>query len=232
MNEFNSKIDALLVIAANKLVEKDVNYLHSINTSDIIITKKLDRKIRRRIRIYDKRTVWSGMPIAFRRVVAAALVFCTVSFCACMSVSAVREAVWGTILKWYDKFVSVFYVTEETPPTIIEEYREPQLHPAKLTRIVAAQSEKQYVIIYNDINNNMVMVYQQFLINDKSAVQIDNEDCTMKSVKVNLNEGTMFIYKDNKIIITWHDNNYAYILQLESSLADAEAIIQIAESVK
>ena len=109
MNESNNNFDAILKIAAQNLVKKDLELAQSIDTSNTFVSKKTLNKVRRRIKNYGQNSRWSEIPAVCRRIVAAVLIVCTISFAMCISVKAVRAEIISTILVWYDKFVSIFY---------------------------------------------------------------------------------------------------------------------------
>lgn len=229
MIAYNSNMDALLKASANSLLDEDIELFDSIDTSNTKISDKAIRRIRRKIKNYGKKTLWESIPVGYRRVVAAILICCTVSFGLCMSISAIREEVVSTFLEWYDKFVSVFYVTEETPPSAIEEYREPRLQLNGTEKQTIARADTLHMIHYYG-ENGLEMGYQQLLITDSSS-DIDNKNCSVKEVQVNKNEAQLFSYEDGSRTIVWHDNEYAYSIISYTSIS-SDLIIAIAESVK
>lgn len=225
----NSNMDALIMSAAHVLIEDTADYMRSIDTSDTVISKKLDKRIYKRIRQNSRENHWNRVPVTFKKIVAAVMVFCTISFALCMSVEAVRENVWNTILEWYDKFVAVFYVTEETPPSVIEEYREPELQLAGTERQLIEQTDVINQIFYLE-NEDVAMIYQQSVIGDESA-DIDSEQCSLREVDISNVKAQLFIYNDDSKTITWHDSQYMYVIYTYTEISD-ELLIKIAESVR
>lgn len=226
----NSNMDALIMSAAHVLIEDTADYMRSIDTSNTVISKKLDKRIYKRIRQNRRENHWNQVPVTFKKIVAAVMVFCTISFALCMSVEAVRENVWNTILEWYDKFVAVFYVTEETPPSVIEEYREPLLQLTDTERMVIAQAETLYQIFYMK-DSELYLAYQQMIITNEPSI-VDNENCKIEDVEINGSDGQLFSYNDGTKTITWNDANCLYILTTYTTSIDSETLIIIAESVK
>ena len=222
-------LDTLIRAASDELLEDDVNYAKSLDTSTTQISDKAIRRIRRNIRNYDKETWWSNIPIACRRVVAALLVLCTISFGLCMSVTAIRAEIVSTLIKYYDKFIAVFYVYEETPPNLIEDFREPALQLNGTEKQTIVQADTLHMIHYYG-ENGLEIEYQQLLLTDSSS-DVDNKDCSIKEVQINGHIAQLFSYNDERQTITWHDNEYAYILFSYYGISP-DLIISIAESVK
>ena len=136
---------AVLEEAAKELVNDDVRFAHSIDTSKTVVSEKTLRRVRRQIKNYDTTPV-RARTLSFRRAVAAVLVVCILSFSLCLSIDAVREKIFDTLVQWYDKFVSVFYVAEDGAPKVIEEYREPTVEIPGMEKVVVSQNERMYRI--------------------------------------------------------------------------------------
>ena len=231
MNESNNNFDTILKIAAKNLVEKDLELAKSINTSNTVISKKTLNKVRRRIKNYEKSSWWNEFPIACRRIVAAVLVVCTMSFAMCLSVKAVRTEIVNTILEWYDKFVSVFYVTEVIPPNIIEVYREPMLQISDTEKEVLIQSKGTYQIVYLK-NDDISIQYHQSILTDESKDWDSENGCTQANIKVNNYDAVLFSYDDGSSAIIWHDNEYSYYVCSYEKDIDSNLLVLIAESVQ
>ena len=219
---------AVLEEAAKELVNDDVRFAHSIDTSKTVVSEKTLRRVRRQIKNYDTTPV-RARTLSFRRAVAAVLVVCILSFSLCLSIDAVREKIFDTLVQWYDKFVSVFYVTEDYVPEALEEYREPTLELPGVEKVVFAQSDKMYRIRYIK-NYEVVIVYQQMTITEYSN-DIDKEHCVSEKVDINGNEGQIFSYY-NELTLTWHDNEYRYVIYTYSSEISKELLTNMAISIK
>lgn len=231
MTGYNNNFDVILGIAAKDLVKKDLALAQSIDTSKTEVSEKTLNKVRRRIKNYDKTTWWSELPIACRRFVAAVLIVCTISFAMCLSVDAVRAEIVNAILEWYDKFVSVSYVTEITLPNTIEVYREPILQIAGTEKQVIMQGEMGHQIIY--INTEGILIcYNQDIITDNPKNFDSEHGCTKMNVRVKNYDAVLLIYDDGSSTITWHDNEYSYIIYSFTDQINSDTLIRIAESVQ
>ena len=231
MNAYKMSWDVLLKVCARELLEEDLAIARTTDTADISVSPKALRRIRRSIQNYEKESRWDSLSIILRRIVAAILVVCSAFFGMCLSVDAVRSEIVHTVMKWYDEFVAVFYVSEEAPPSIIEEYREPTLQLSGTEKQVLVQAEDGYHIIYT-IDGNMAILYQQMVISDESIDYNSEHDCVQKSVIINGCNATVFEYNNGCKNLIWNDNEYFYVLQSFLLDIDSETLIHIAESVQ
>ena len=131
---------------------------------------------------------------------------------------------------WKEQFVEVYYNPTEEPPSIIEDYREPMLQLVGMEKQIIAQHEHSYLIAYW-IDANHGMFYHQKVITHNS-VDLNSEHCIVKDLKINGYAAKHFEYEDGAKQITWHDNEYVYILSLDSVGVETDIFISIAESVK
>lgn len=224
-------LDALIVSAARGLVDDTAEYMLSVDTSETMISKRTDKKVNRTIRKHSRDESWNSIPIIFRKAVAVIMVFCTISFAACMSVQAVRKEVWNIVLEWYDKFVAVFYVTDETPPSIIEEFREPTLQLAGTKRIVITQAETINQIHYMN-GEDLSIIYQQMVITNGSSDFDSEHECVQQEIKINEYDGNLFLYDNDVKVITWHDTQYVYTIIAYPDTVEVDILLSLAESVK
>ena len=225
----NKNLDILLAANADVLTDQDAEYLRQLDVSDVEISAETDKRITRMI----KRKSWlealhTPMLIC-KRIAAVFLIVCTIGFAVCMSVQEVRAYIVSMFTQWYDKYVSVYYVTEEIPPVVIEKYREPIIALDDLEKHVDAKVEPLYFIRYTK-NNETVLIYSQTLITNSPSDK-NSEDVEMKNVKVNKYDALLFIYDDGITTITWHDNQYAYSIYNYLDNISPDDLIQIAESV-
>lgn len=231
MNGSNNNFDAILKTAADDLVRRDLKTAQSIDTSHTVISEKRLKQSRRKIRTFDRQSMWLKIPVTYRRIVAAVLVVCTMSFTLCLSVEAIRVEIANTVLEWYEKFVSVFYVTEIEVPETIKEYREPALQIVGTERQVVLQGELTYQIYYI-FEEDIVLTYHQNILN-KQSNDLDREhNCIQKEIKIHDYEAHLFIYEDGTQSVTWHDGQYSYVIYAFTTQTDTDMLVHVAESVK
>lgn len=230
MNVSNTNLDAILTEYAKELVKKDIELAQSIDTSKTVVSKKTLNKVRSMIRNYDKKTWWGELPIILRRAVAIVLIICTISFVMCLSVEAIRSEIVNTIVELYDKFVSILYIAEKTPPTEIEEYKEPTLQLPGTEKILLINEPAIYAIMYTKEGNPILQYQQEPLKND--SFNVDNENnCTKSNVKVKEYTALLFTYEDGTNILTWNDNEYSYIFYTFTNEIAMDTLILMAESI-
>lgn len=229
MNASDPNLDALITASARGLLDEDIEQFNSVDISNTEISDKAIRRIRCKIRNYDKEHWWKDIPISCRKAVASIMLVCTVAFGMCLSVNAVRTEIVNTIMEWYDKFVAVFYISEETSPSIIEEYKEPMLQLAGTERQLITQSDTINQIQYI-FDESVVMIYQQNVL-DEESVDFDNEQYAVREVEIYGIKAQLFTCEDGTKTITWHDNQYIYVIYTYIEIND-DLLIRIAESLQ
>jgi len=224
----NKNLDILLAANADVLTDQDAEYLRQLDVSDVEISAETDKRITRMI----KRKSWLEAlhtpMLVCKRIAAVFLIVCTIGFAVCMSVQEVRAYVINMIFEWSEKFVTVHYVPETTPPSIIKDYREPALQLSDTEKKVIMQNEIDNVILYLK-DEGRAISYQQTLISN--SPDLDSENCSIENVMISDYEAKLFSYEDGGITLTWHDNEYAYLMSADSQVISDELLIIMAESV-
>ena len=80
MNVSDSNFDALIKVASDDLLNEDIELANSIDVTKTVVSKKAKCRIYRTMKNYDKESLWSSIPFTCRRIIAAVLVACTISF--------------------------------------------------------------------------------------------------------------------------------------------------------
>ena len=114
----NDKLDLLIGLAMWDCGEKDAEFFRSIDTSNIPDNPRLNRKIHRLIKKKTREaTVKKTKRIAWRIAVVTMLIL-SIMFATLMSISAIREAIWKTIVSWYENYITIQYEPPQaTAPT-------------------------------------------------------------------------------------------------------------------
>ena len=132
----NDKLDLLIGLAMWDCGEKDAEFFKNIDTSNIPDNPRLDRKIHRLIKKKAREaTVKKTKRIAWRVAVAAMLIL-SIMFATLMSITAIREAIWRTIVSWYENYITIQY----EPPQVSA--------PTDNTNVSAAPETSE------EVNNN------------------------------------------------------------------------------
>lgn len=223
-------LDALILLSAHVLAEQNEQAFLSVDTSDVVRPKSLDRKVSRMIKREQQRRDYGSFFVTAKRVVAAFLIICTVSFAMAMSVDAMRAAIWKIIVEWYDEYIAVIYETDNDIPEVIEIKHEPTDIPQGWTKQVVLDSPSMYVICYS-IDDEQVMIYQQYAIGGSNWN--DNENSSAENVMVRDFEGALLrLLDEGTYILEWSDGEYAYTLSTSQPDIESEWLVAIAESVK
>lgn len=137
----NDKLDHLIGLAFWDCGAKDAEFFKNIDTSNIPDNPRLDRKIHRLIKKKAREaTVKKTKRIALRIAVATMLIL-SIMFATLMSISAIREAIWKTIVSWYENYITIQY----EPPQAVE--------PTDNTNVSVAP-ETSAEASNNEVNNN------------------------------------------------------------------------------
>ena len=226
----NDKLDALIMMSADVLVEKNVKEFLETDTSDVVRPKSLDRRIMRIIKRERRKSERGGWITVAKNIAAGVLIACTVTLAMVMSIEAVRTALLETIVQWFEDYVSIMFVTEDDVPTTIEVKRQPVIDEDGWTEEIAVDSPSMYSVNYYH-EGTLVLIYDQVCLNTDS-IWNDNTDVTIEDISVGQSNGALMIYENGGLIVSWSDGEYTYSLSSRTSTISKEALLIIAESVQ
>ena len=227
----NDKLDALILLSAHVLAEKNAEEFRSADTSDVKVPKYMERRIRRMINREHRKAEYGKWYTALRNTAAGILIVCTVAFAAMMSVEAVREALWSAVIEFYEEYISITHLAYNDPPAIIEEKKEPTAIPDEWESEVISDSKSLYYIryLYNEVKT---LDFKQQVIDD-SEEWIDNENSIVENIIVGGNEGNLVLLLDKGMsFLVWNDGCYSYTINFDTSIISRDMAMNIAESVK
>lgn len=226
----NDKLDALIMLSGDVLIEKNVSLYKNTDTSTIERPRSLDRRVQRNINKEKRKQEFGTFYKYGRRFVAALLIVCTLSFAAVMSVDAAREAVWNAIIEFFDDYLSVFYVTETEPPNTIEEIKDIKLNRDGWEIQDVFDSVSMHCVIYCE-NGVQILIYTQGIL-DENDHWFDNENTIVEDIKVGENSAIlMFRVNQQTYSLNWSDGSYEYSLETRSSEISKEELVAIAETI-
>lgn len=227
----NDKLDAMIVLSAHVLAEKNEADWMTEDTANVEIPHSVDRKIRRMIRKERRKIEYGAWYQIAKRVAMVFLVVCTVAFASAISVSAVREALWSAIVQFYEEYISVGYVADTEPPACIEVKKEPSAIPDDWTREILLDSQSMYYIQYTFDDGEAVSFRQKTL--DGSETWIDNENSTIEIITIQGYEGNLITLPDKGLAyLVWSDGCYSYTIEYDNAKIDRDLVIAIAESLQ
>lgn len=227
----NDCLDAMILMSANVLAEKNSDELLKTDTSDTARPKYLDRKIKRIIRRERRKREYGSWYPVLKNTAAGILIACTVTLAMVMSVEAVRTALWETIMKWFDDYISIAHVTEDEVPTSIETRMQPTVYPNEWESEISGDTEAIYSVRYS-CDGKLMVLYYQSLLNDENN-WLDNDNIIIENIKVGESDGYLITYIDsaNKSLI-WSDGDYSFSLSTRYDDITVEILMRMAESVE
>ena len=129
MKDKETRFQIYMRMAAGACLDADAAAFEALDTSDISIRPKTERRIHHMIcRESRRKTKQYGI---LKKAVAVCMVICTLLFGLSMSIQPVRAAFWNAVVTWYEKYISVVFVNEtnEVSPLYIEEPALPEYLP-------------------------------------------------------------------------------------------------------
>ena len=227
----NDRLDAMILLSAHVLAEKNETDLMSVDISNVDIPASTQRRIRHMIGKERRRHEYGWIYKTAKQATAIVLVVCTAAFVFAMSVEAVREALWSTIIKWYEDYISITHVVYYNPPEIIEEKKEPAAIPDEWEYEIKMDSNTIYYIRYS-CNNEEILNFRQRILGGFDD-WIDNKSPALEHITINGNEGIYIVLLDKgSSYLLWSDGFYSYLMDYDTSKVSREKAIDIAKSVK
>lgn len=227
----NDKLDAMIVLSAHVLAEKNAADWMTEDTANVEIPHSVDRKVRRMIR-KERRKIEYGTLYGFvKRVAMVFLVVCTAAFASAISVSAVREALWSAIVSFYEEYISVGYAADTEPPAYIEVKKEPSAIPDDWTCEILLDSQSMYYVRYSSNDEEIISFRQKVL--DENEDWIDNANSTIENIMIHGYEGNLITLLDKgSSYLLWSDGCYFYTISYDNAKINRDLVITIAESLQ
>ena len=240
------KLDAILTLAAARCVQDEAEAFLSADISGIPDNPELEKKILEGTLgsgngSRNSRGKKRGIKWAIKIGALVALLCMSVAFTACMFVPVIREAVWNTIVEWYEDHIEVSFSDSEVetePPTEPPEDEIPTSieQTARLTYLPEgcvmgdeSVSKSQYYVNCYTQSGEWKFAFCQRLI-DGSNSFLDNESGNIIHLKVNEYGAVFTEYEEEQVIysLVWQDAEYRY--SLYGYFDSVTEMVQIAES--
>lgn len=226
----NDKIDALIMLSGNALVVKNLELFKNTDTSDVVRPKSLDRRVQRNINKEHRRKEYGSFYVFAKRCAAAVLIVCTVSFAIAMSIPPVRAAFFNAIVKFFEEYLSITYVSEAPVPEVIEEVRNIKPLEEDWEKKVVSHSDRMYYVCYYQKETKALSYIQNTI--KKSAPWIDNKSTVLEEVKVGEYSAMLVSHLDKQTFsLSWSDGVYKYLLSSHTPEISKEELIALAETV-
>ena len=203
-----------------------------LDASEVVLSNCTTNKINNLIKSSSKCKTKnnSKAKTVLSKVAVIALVVMSIAFAAMMSVSAIRNAIWNTIVEWYDKYISIGYKPDhpESVPATIEEIRKPTLLPQGAEEEIITNTSVVYFSEYYS-GDKCIMSFKQSVL-DSEESYIDAELGTMQKIKIGNFEAVALIYqKNDSMKILWNDGVYKY--DITGFNLELQTLILVSQSV-
>lgn len=229
-----NKLDLLIHAAVYDCHTDDAALLDSLGVSSINFSKAYIRRKKKILSEQKKKQAYDYKKIIRFRMIIAALIAVSILLGSILSISAVRESLWKTIMTWYEKYIDVQFeneVSEATPPpTTIEEVRKPTDIPNEWEEVILSNDPAGVYIEYYK-EDEFLFSFQQGLMQD-GALWINGENVAVTDITINGYKAKLSQKNDNPndCQIIWNDGEYYYMLSGYTLTVDQ--MIEIAKSVK
>ena len=223
-------LDMLIKEEAQVLIAQNAERFRQANVGLRAPARSLDRRIRRLIaRERQKQQYGARFPALKRAAVFAAV--CTASLVLILNAGAVRQALTRFFMDFTEDYISITHVTENLPPTTIEQKREPTEVPEGWEKQVDVDNAGMYSVDYFE-EDDYVLCYTQMTLGNNIS-WLDNENTQIQEIKINQFDGYLFHYIDKELYsLEWSDGEYQYSINTFVSTISKETIISIATSVR
>ena len=224
----NSTFRLLLQLAAAKSMEADVELFDSLDTSEITISEKVERRILRAIRRDKTAPVRRKWLTALQRAAAVVLIVTTTFFAAAMCIEPVRAAFIHAIVTWYEDYVSIWFgEKEEDAPTTIEEvYTIANLPEGWIMEKFGEDNTSVVHMLLGPDGENVFFQQSVQLGNDH---WVDNTNCEEIHIKLqNETPAVLYEYEDGSVYLIWNDT---YVFFMNGINTSPEMLIHLANSI-
>jgi len=234
MNDKFDKLDALIMLAGDALIEEELAYAREVLDPEIEISKRTDRRILRYIRHAQKKPGYHPVLDVMKRAAVIVLVIGTVLFASAMSIEAVREKFWNAIVEWYEDYIAVMFVDDGTSDTMMDvefEVREPSYLPEGVVKGEQVVKKFSCRTIYTYRSQEIFLLEQ--LHKSTKGTKIDINECSISNITIDKYSGVLAEYNNNKqyYTIVWEDEKYYYTINSRTPTLNKDELIKIASSI-
>jgi hypothetical protein len=251
--EENNRFDYFIRLALLDCGGKDAKMFDAIDDSQVVLSARLDRRIKRLISRSERAGSVAKVKHIFVRVAIAVMLIMSLLFATLMSITAVREAIWEAIVEWHENYIVVRYEKSDdtssddgqastdgsaqdnspqapavAPPTKIEEVRKPTYVIEGIIEDIFCSKVKTQVDYY--LGDVLLYSFSQHPLGI-GPVYIDSDGAIVEKIDIGGTVGTFVTYasKEERILL-WNDREYDYVLHTVE--LDVDALVEIALSVK
>ena len=176
------ELDILIESAVEDSID-EFDEFDNLDISDVAFSPSYQRRKRRIMRRYK----YAPAIVTAKKIASRAAMFTgvllTVALITVMSVSALREAIIGAVVEWYNDYVSVRFETEtsnesiesetEEPWEAVMKARRPREIPEGVEEVVHLDSKMMVLIDY--YADGVLWASYNQIIKDEQNIYVDNE---------------------------------------------------------
>ncbi len=237
-DQFDDVMDSAIFGKSQDLVE----FYDQIDVSDVVVSKRLDARVYRLIAQKANERIFFKTKRVFSRPAFVAIFVMALLLAMLMSVSAVRDKVWGVLVEWFETHVSVQYDVPEAADASdagviarsrvlslndsVSTLRKPRAVAEGIEEVVLQNTSAMTFIEYRD-GEAVIYKYTQKILT--SQENIYDEGCIISETTVNGVQAVMLQYPEGKNRLVWDDGTYLY--KLDTEVLSLEELLILAESV-
>ncbi len=223
------RTDLLLELIVEGCGNAYLELYDSIDASDVTLSKKFQRKMNKIIN-GDK---IEPFKVQFKRIASRVaivfLVILSLAFSAIMSVSALREAIWNTIVEMYNDYFEITVENEDDAQEVITEIKEvhkPINLPSGIEEEILMNNKRIFMAEYYNVDD-CVATFRQTVLDENSTVHLDSETAILSNAIIGNKNVTIIQYPDGYINAFWNDNHYFYTIEGSDIAILEQLILQI-----
>lgn len=212
----NERTDLLLELLVEGCGDEELELYNSIDTSNVTFSKKFKRN---KEKILSKGKI-EPFTVQFKRVLSRVAIVCLVvlslSFMTMMSVSAVRQAVWNTIVEIYNEYFEISHddgddTTQSEAVTEIQIIHKPTTLPEGVEEEILMNGKRMFLADYYKGDEHLG-TFRQTILDETSSVHLNSETATLSNYVCGENYITIIDYNDGQISMFWSDRHYFYTI--------------------
>lgn len=213
----DQRTDKLLELMVEGCGYDEVELYNSIDTSEEInFSRKFERKMDKLFRKGKIEPVGVQVKRISSRVAIICLAFFSLCFMSMMSVSAIREAIWETIVELYNSYFEITVddgdnSTQSETITEIQIVHKPATLPEGVEEEIVMDNKRMFMADYYK-GDEHVATYRQVVLNETASVHVNSENVTISNCVINQKHITIIDYNNGLINMFWSDDYYLYTI--------------------
>lgn len=220
--------DALLVMAATEANNRDMDLLPSLEEMQesfhpsVEFTQKMEAAL--------KQTRRKDRSVKFRRhakrVVAAAAIIMSVSFCVMMPVQAVHQAVISTLVEWKNQFSSYIFSSDTHGERAVPQSVTLTYLPEEYDNVPTVVTGQLIYSAEYDAKGKRPLLLMIRSIGATTQHDVDNENTSTRAIRFDGINATWIAYDDGINMLFWNSGGLSYSISCESPIEEIIKIVQ------